>query len=290
MAKVPRDISEMNGILREQIGFLKTSCELYDSGNYAEGKRIANIIMILVHDGRQTKSVLSQLEIRATNPFYNTARNRITGESPPYHGLLTSQATKSKGFEFVPILDRFVGNYIQFDVWWNMPIFEGFDKMPLTRRTLISTMRDQDGGGHVDPNLDESYYSLSRNNSMGLVQNGCLNGVSISEREIPFVHLAAARQIGHEVLKSISSNYPHQVSAPCDLMMEVDAPVIVSGNGGPDVFLKMIRRVSNEQRHFDNLRFIKTLDRKCGPNESCPCGSGKKFKKCHGSLLRNSRL
>ncbi|MCA9334080.1 SEC-C domain-containing protein [Candidatus Saccharibacteria bacterium] len=24
--------------------------------------------------------------------------------------------------------------------------------------------------------------------------------------------------------------------------------------------------------------------RKVGRNESCPCGSGKKFKQCHGSL------
>ena len=33
-----------------------------------------------------------------------------------------------------------------------------------------------------------------------------------------------------------------------------------------------------EQRRFDNA----TQGRKVGRNEMCPCGSGKKYKKCHG--------
>lgn len=33
-----------------------------------------------------------------------------------------------------------------------------------------------------------------------------------------------------------------------------------------------------EQRRFDAM----TNGRKVGRNETCPCGSGKKFKKCHG--------
>ena len=32
------------------------------------------------------------------------------------------------------------------------------------------------------------------------------------------------------------------------------------------------------QRRFDNA----TQDRKVGRNEKCPCGSDKKYKKCHG--------
>lgn len=35
-----------------------------------------------------------------------------------------------------------------------------------------------------------------------------------------------------------------------------------------------------EQRRFDAM----TNGRKVGRNETCPCGSGKKFKKCHGKL------
>ena len=34
-----------------------------------------------------------------------------------------------------------------------------------------------------------------------------------------------------------------------------------------------------EQRRFDEI----TQGRKIGRNEKCPCGSSKKFKKCHGT-------
>jgi preprotein translocase subunit SecA len=32
--------------------------------------------------------------------------------------------------------------------------------------------------------------------------------------------------------------------------------------------------------------FVRT-DRKVGRNEPCPCGSGRKFKHCHGTLAGN---
>ena len=35
---------------------------------------------------------------------------------------------------------------------------------------------------------------------------------------------------------------------------------------------------AEKQRRFD----IETQGRKVGRNEKCPCGSGKKYKKCHG--------
>jgi 3-dehydroquinate dehydratase len=32
----------------------------------------------------------------------------------------------------------------------------------LSRKNLIFTMRDKDGGGHVDPNIDEVFAELNR--------------------------------------------------------------------------------------------------------------------------------
>ena len=38
------------------------------------------------------------------------------------------------------------------------------------------------------------------------------------------------------------------------------------------------------KRRVDNLRFeAATGGRKVGRNEPCPCGSGVKFKRCHGA-------
>jgi uncharacterized protein YecA (UPF0149 family) len=38
------------------------------------------------------------------------------------------------------------------------------------------------------------------------------------------------------------------------------------------------------ERRADHLRFeASTGGRKVGRNEACPCGSGKKYKRCHGA-------
>ena len=44
--------------------------------------------------------------------------------------------------------------------------------------------------------------------------------------------------------------------------------------------------ISNEEKTEQNQEEIKEnkLERKVGRNEKCPCGSGKKFKFCHGNI------
>ena len=44
--------------------------------------------------------------------------------------------------------------------------------------------------------------------------------------------------------------------------------------------------VSNEERDTGKNETIKSdnSEKKVGRNEKCPCGSGKKFKHCHGNI------
>ena len=44
--------------------------------------------------------------------------------------------------------------------------------------------------------------------------------------------------------------------------------------------------VSNEEKNENNQEEIKDTqsEKKVGRNEKCPCGSGKKFKHCHGNV------
>ena len=44
--------------------------------------------------------------------------------------------------------------------------------------------------------------------------------------------------------------------------------------------------VSNEEKNENNQQEIKDIksEKKVGRNEKCPCGSGKKFKQCHGNI------
>ena len=40
----------------------------------------------------------------------------------------------------------------------------------------------------------------------------------------------------------------------------------------------------DSQNNTQNKKSFDFLNKKIGRNEQCPCGSGKKFKHCHGSL------
>jgi hypothetical protein len=47
--------------LHRQFGFLKRSCESYDNGNLDEGIRIATVARVLIHDTRNSTSLLKHL-------------------------------------------------------------------------------------------------------------------------------------------------------------------------------------------------------------------------------------
>lgn len=73
-----------------------------------------------------------------------------------------------------------------------------------TRKDLILTVCDKDGGAHVDAEFDEAYYALSRSNSLGWKYQK--NGVEQDFAGKP--ELACLRQIAYEVLKSLKDEFP----------------------------------------------------------------------------------
>ncbi len=65
-------------------------------------------------------------------------------------------------------------------------------------------------------------------------------------------------------------------------MHEIHPSLSPLADGGGDVFLAQeVEIVPQENRDPDNPASWG----KIGRNEACPCGSGKKFKHCHGSLV-----
>ena len=75
---------------------------------------------------------------------------------------------------------------------------------------------DTDGGAHVDPELEEAYMAISRENSLGWFF-GDGNTTSAVERR---PEQACMRQIAHEVLSTIHqfvpefSQYAHPIIPP----------------------------------------------------------------------------
>ncbi|GJL54324.1 MAG: hypothetical protein NPIRA02_14560 [Nitrospirales bacterium] len=194
---------ELESHLREQLQFLESSCNLFDEGIESEAKRLAVTLRILFHDTNSSKSLLGQLN-RLRTKFCDTAFD-WNPDSILTHGGLVYIASGPPTARYVAMLDDTpnpVKKEVEFENWWNKPVFVDKQRRQLSREKLILTTADQDGGAHVDPTLEESYYALSRENSLNWVAN---DGYSENAMEGP--EKAAIRQIAHETLKTLVPGY-----------------------------------------------------------------------------------
>jgi hypothetical protein len=253
MAKVPLTSTDLQDHLREQISFLQTSCESYDNGFDGEAKRIAVVLRVLLHESRSSHSLLGQLNKKNTQFLSSSLPHEETSLS--IHGGLVMVAAKGKESKFVALLDDvpFL-RWCSFDDWWKEAVFVDDQKNILTREQLILTASNQDGGAHVDPALENTYFRLTKQNSLGISYNE--GDLSIP---IPKPERAALRQIAHEVLKTLIPDYQKK-PMPDNADIYFGGATLVQGAAAPPLPGKQ----------------------KIQRNDPCPCGSGKKFKHCHG--------
>lgn len=117
------------------------------------------------------------------------------------YGGLVATAIGPPSTRYVAMLDSLPPTYLSkrsFYDWWNRAVFFDGQRRLLSRRELVTTMADQDGGSHVDSELEARYYDLTRRNSLGWEK-----GVgSEPPRPMSGPERAAIRQIGHEVLRT----------------------------------------------------------------------------------------
>lgn len=243
---------ELQQHLKDTIQALELSTKALDKGYEGEAKRLAAAIRVLVHDTISSHSLLGQIG-RKNIPFYDTSSPNPPERYLTYSGLTFVQITP-QGAKHVALLDMLPPEcpprWVNFDGWWYRIIFIDKYTNKTNRKDLILSMANKDGGTHVDPVLDEKYANLSRRNSLGWRFSNSRVDVPLGGPEN-----AAVRQITHEVLKSLNPAMPS---------MKPDVKGVVFG--GLQVMVK------GEQ----------PLIPKVGRNAPCPCGSGKKYKQCHG--------
>jgi hypothetical protein len=277
---VPQDFREQ---FAEQIGFLQSSSEAYDAGKEPEAKRLSVNLRILVHDTRRSVSLLTHLEIKDKLPFVDTASPPPPpGVIPIFNGGLC-QARKTFGegskTQVVPVLgidpERNAQPRQCFADWWETPVLHDHEGNAFARKDFVLAVADQDGGAHVDAQLEPAYEALTRGNSMRMttstettedgweaVMGGTFGGGLQPQVEPPTrgeplensVALASIRQIAHEMLIAIDA-----VTWTEDGRAVVAAPIC-------------------QQSFLDGD--ISALRSEAGRNDLCPCGSERKFKKC----------
>jgi len=209
MAKTSRVIrpkGELERELREQVTLLEHACTSFDSGLEAIGKHIALSLRVLLHHTHSSRSLLEQLNLRG-GFFYESAgalnpKNLITECN------LVMLRIGPDGGSYQPLVAAgdppFPPRLVPFSDWWNAPVLKDIKGRFLNRRELVCNVADTDGGAHVDPELDEVYMDLSRNNSLGWV----FESNSITEPMKGRPELACVRQIAHELLLTLRRRHP----------------------------------------------------------------------------------
>lgn len=258
-SKIQLSQKDFEAHLKEQISFLEASANSFDAGMEEEAKRLAVTIRILVHDTQSSHSLLGQMGKKLK--FLDTSSD-LDSNNILAHGGLISILTEPNQIRYAAMLDNLPTDkvkMIDFDSWWNKPVFVDKQGRKLTRQDLILTAANQDGGAHVDPSLDETYANLSRNGLDLIVNHG--KGAKILDKP----EREAIRQIAHEVLKTLKPGYSKKLKCQ------------------PGAFTFDVKLKDAGKEQYDKGILTKRI-RKIGRNEPCPCGSGKKYKKCCGLI------
>jgi hypothetical protein len=272
--------AELREHLQEQVGFILASAEAFHQGRQSEAKRMATAIRILVHDTGRSHSLLSQLAVKNRILYYDTATSvadpRIASAISLAGMVLTIGKNGPQSF-WSPNLDpdsELKDCTIRpFYSWWTRPVMKDNRGEFFSRRAFVLGVADQDGGAHVDPELDEAYGELTRRSSIGWRMGG-----ESGPEEIPGLELACVRQVAHELLVSLACQAPHsfptqeEAAAYSSRLLETKgtSPLLVVGGARP-AFASLPREELDDGA-------LKGIAR----NAPCPCGSGEKYKHCHG--------
>ena len=201
--QTPGDLEEY---LREQMGFLSASASSFDSGHLGEARRIAVVVRVLVHDTGKSKSLLSQLDKKHIR-FWDTSNDLIPDNMMPFAGLVLMRLTAGEGMSYVAALDSYrpqALKSVSFQEWWEKIVIKDSKGATFSRKDLVLTSANKEGGAHVDPTLDRAYADLTRFDSMAWrIRVGGQVGPAENAPVLPSI-----RQIGYEVLKSLMDEYP----------------------------------------------------------------------------------
>ncbi len=203
--------------LKKQLGFLRRSCQFYDEGEVDEAIRIAVPIRTIIHDTRNSTSLLMHLNAKGIKLWSsikgapeNTIWYRGMGLSKQWRYGNRAGASYGPSFDDVPETVL-----LPVSDWWNQIVYV-FSRRPkedptgeievlrLSRKDIVLTATNKDGGAHVDQKLAPAYEMLAADGAVGsFIWES--DGVK-QEFPITKAHLVALRQIGHEVLRSMSGN------------------------------------------------------------------------------------
>lgn len=203
-----RDRPNLLGQLREHVEFLISSATAFDNGFEAEAKRLAVSLRVLLHDTDASHALLDQLGVKNKLRFTETSVPMSPYSLGPTTGLVMKRLSLSvpSGSYIAPL-----GNIppprikppVKFGLWWTSNIYVDDDNVAWTRKKFVQTLANNEGGAHVDPQLNAAYERLVNANGLGWTAHTA-NGpqpfdgspVAVSVRQIAYEFLETLERQG----------------------------------------------------------------------------------------------
>lgn len=185
--------------LRRQLEYLNRSSELYDAGHLDEAIRLAVTIRVLMHDTKNSKSLLQQMRIKDQ---VRLATSFGLSQKLPAHfqpaSVLPLFASSSEGGTFAPFTLADPPILLTPSEWWDEMVWK--QEHALTRRDIVLETANKEGGAHVQavatPIVQELRQGLSQ------IKSVKVNGVEVGTPEN--YHFILIRQFAYELLNSKS--------------------------------------------------------------------------------------
>lgn len=255
---------ELQEHLEEQIEFIKSSATSYDNGFTGESKRLAVTVRVLVHDTAKSTSLLSLLG-KKNRGFLDTSFPFEESNKMSHSGLVQLSLGNRKSITLPLLDDGPFSRQASFEIWWNGIVFVDKDRNEFSRKDIVLSLANKEGGAHVDKTLDEKYADLRKGNSLGWFDVTPDGVQTPSEDQVP----ASMRQIAHEVLKTLEPGYA------CHRGKNKGDGILVMGASMVEVVTPLPIPSQNLPKNRPTIS-----GQKIGRNDQCICGSGKKYKQC----------
>jgi hypothetical protein len=199
-ARDPREFHEQLAIQRRH---LRRSAWDYDHGDESEALRLAVVVRVLVHDTRNSVSLLTHLGVKDRLRFVDTSLKRppnMPRRAIMLHAGLVTLRMGPRGVRFVPPLSNLAPERqspsVDFEPWWSTPVVRDQRGHAFARSDFILNVANKDGGAHIDAILGPAYAALTRSNSLGVTGSDSLG---VQQPLGKSVALASVRQISFEL-------------------------------------------------------------------------------------------
>ena len=177
-----KSFADLKNVFQGSIDYIKQELHLALQKEYADEMRfqaaitIATRLRMLLNDEGRNLSLLEQLHLKKKLLFDLSSKESIDVASNLVFSasLLGLQIEKSRLY-WIP--NEVKLNYYvvgSFDDWWNEIIIDdkGHEPNQVTRRDVVLTLCDKEGGAHVDPDFDEAYYAILFENGWRIIEDG----------------------------------------------------------------------------------------------------------------------